>query len=256
MPSVSMEAVPGLRKKLRMDWQEIGPGTFASHAQHVANLSRPQPAATIGDIQLHLPPNVYHPGIGLSSRFLVDGIAAQDLGTSVLDLGCGSGYIGISVYRPGMELTLSDISPSALASASENLRRMSVPGKVVASDLFGSLAGQRFDTILFNPPLFDKPVETQAEVALCDPDGELLARFFIEAPKHLKVDGSIYFVASNLMNRDVLQDGLQHYAHEVVEASCCKESQVWRWLVCARPRCRKIHLSLLTGMMDEVALAC
>lgn len=254
MRSVAMQTGSNPKTGLRMQWHEIGPRTFASHAQHVANLSRPQPTAAIGEVQLYLPPTVYHPGIGLSSRFLVDGLAQQQIGNSVLDLGCGSGYIGISVYRPGMALTLSDISPAALASARENLARMDVPGTVVASDLFASLAGQRFDTILFNPPLFDKAVESQAEVALCDPDGELLARFLIEAPRHLTSKGALYFVASNLMNRDVLQDGLKHYDHEIIEASYCEQSEVWRWLVCARPTVRKAHLSLLGDMMHELAL--
>ena len=107
------------------------------------------------------------------------------------------------------------------------------------SDLFDSLQGRFFDSILFNPPLFDKDIEThEAEVALCDPDGKLLKRFLSEAPAHLNSNGKIYFTASNLMNRGVLLEGLRAYRYEVLSSSFCDKSEVARWLLCASPQPR------------------
>jgi 16S rRNA G1207 methylase RsmC len=219
-----------------MAWVKPGPKTFTSHAQHVANLARQQPPASINGTELFLPPNVYHPGVGLSSRFLVDALSNQSLGSSVLDLGCGSGFVGISVYHSGMELVLADISDAALASAVENLRRMGITAEVVSSDLFLGLQGRSFDTILFNPPLFDKGIEHEAEIALCDPNGELLSRFLAGAPDHLASDGKIYFTASNLMNRSALLGGLKAYQYEIISSSLCAQSEVSRWVVCANPK--------------------
>lgn len=221
-----------------MAWIEPGAKTYKDHARHVAHLAKPQPPASINDTELFLPPNVYHPGVGLSSRFMVDALWDQSLGASVLDLGCGSGFIGISLYRPGMELVLADISDAALVSAAENLRRSGITAKVVASDLFVALKGKRFDTILFNPPLFDKAIEHEAEVALCDPDGELLGRFLADAPGHLTSQGKIYFTASNLMNRRVLLEGLKRYEYRIVSSSLCPESDVSRWVIRATPKHR------------------
>jgi 16S rRNA G1207 methylase RsmC len=221
-----------------MAWLEPGAKTFMDHARHVANLAKPQPPASINGTALFLPPNVYHPGVGLSSRFLVDTLSNQPLGVSVLDLGCGSGFIGISLYRPEMELVLADISDAALASAAENLRRIGIAAKVVSSDLFVALKERRFDTILFNPPLFDKVIEHEAEVALCDPDGELLGRFLADAPGHLTSEGKVYFIASNLMNRRVLLDGLQGYEYRIISSSLCPLSDVSRWVICAKPKHR------------------
>jgi 16S rRNA G1207 methylase RsmC len=217
-------------------WVQPGRKTFDDHAKHVANLSRPQPPASINGVDLYLPPNVYHPGIGLSSRFLSEAISKKSLGHSVLDLGCGSGFVGISLYRRGMALVLADISDAALASASENLRRVGITAEVVWSDLFSSFQSRQFDSILFNPPLFDKAIEHDAETALCDPNGELLARFLEEASCHLNRGGRIYFTASNLMNRGVLMEGLKAYHYETLSFTACAQSEVSRWVLCASPQ--------------------
>lgn len=218
-----------------MAWVKPGEKTFISHARHVEHLAKAQPLVSINGTQLFVPPNVYHPGIGLSSRFFVDALSGQPLMGSVLDLGCGSGFVGISVYRPGMNLVLADISDTALASASENLRRLGMTAEVVASDLFQGVRGRRFDAILFNPPLFDKDIEHEAEIALCDSGGNLLARFLADAHDYLASHGKLYFMASNLMNRSALLNGLKAYRYEIVAATCDDQSEVSRWIICATP---------------------
>jgi tRNA1(Val) A37 N6-methylase TrmN6 len=227
--------VPGTQA-FEQNWVQPGQKTFAGHAEHVARLSLPQPPASINGVELFLPPNVYHPGVGLSSRFLSEAISKKSLGHAILDLGCGSGFVGISLFRRGMALVLADISDTALASASENLRRVGIAAEVVKSDLFSGLQDRRFDSILFNPPLFDKAIEHEAELALCDPHGELLSRFLADTPRHLTQGGKIYFTASNLMNRGALMDGLKAYHFEILSFTACAQSDVSRWVVCASPQ--------------------
>ena len=74
----------------------------------------------------------------------------------VLDLCTGSGCIAaaIAVHMPWTQVTASDISAEALAVASRNVERHALEGRVhlVESDLFQSLAGNRFDLIVSNPP--------------------------------------------------------------------------------------------------------
>jgi 16S rRNA G1207 methylase RsmC len=216
-------------------WISPGSKTFASHAKHVAHLAEPQPPVSINGVALCVPPNVYHPGIGLSSRFLVDALYRHNLAGSVLDLGCGSGFVGISLHCPGMDLVLADVSEAALASASANLRRMGLAAEVVASDLFQGLRGRRFDVIIFNPPLFDKHIEHESEVALCDADGRLLTRFLNDAHDYLAAQGKLYFMASNLMNRTALINGLSTYNYEIIADTWDEDSEVSRWVICAEP---------------------
>ena len=90
---------------------------------------------------------------------LVDWVLAElpDQPLKVLDLGTGSGVIGITLAleRPQWQVTLSDVSPDALKVARQNARHFGLNLPVVESNLFDGLAGQRFDVIVTNPPYID-----------------------------------------------------------------------------------------------------
>ena len=73
-----------------------------------------------------------------------------------LDMCTGSGCIGIAmaVHHTGWRVDCADLSPEALALAAENVDRFDVADRVrlVESDLFGALDGERYDVIVSNPP--------------------------------------------------------------------------------------------------------
>lgn len=78
----------------------------------------------------------------------------------ILDMCCGSGCIGISLWkqmqqRPDVyakpELTMADISAEALKVAEENRNRLAAEAELIESDLFDKIDG-RYDVIVSNPP--------------------------------------------------------------------------------------------------------
>ena len=76
-------------------------------------------------------------------------------GMRVLDLGCGSGLVGIlAAMICGEEnVVMSDIDPLAVQTAAENAARNGVGGvRTVVSDGFAGLDETGFDLILSNPP--------------------------------------------------------------------------------------------------------
>ena len=69
-----------------------------------------------------------------------------------LDLGTGTGYVGLYLAQRGWKVEAVDISPRALTLAQRNAERNRLKMGIYASNLFDNVTG-RFDVITFNPPL-------------------------------------------------------------------------------------------------------
>lgn len=120
-----------------------------------------------------------------------------------LDLCTGSGCIAIAtaVYRPDWQVDAVDLSADALELARSNVARFDVGDRVrlIQSDLFNGLAGERYDLIVTNPPYVTHdevaalPDEYRFEPELglrAGEDGlDLALRILRDAPDHLSEDG-------------------------------------------------------------------
>lgn len=129
----------------------------------------------------------------------------------VLDLCCGSGCIGLSLYKlykekqPGksIRLTLADISPEALQVTERNRQQLEVPAELIESDLFDTIK-DRFSIIVSNPPYIPTHVieELMPEVRDHEPhlaldgdsDGLRYYRRITEAARnYLEDEGYLYY---------------------------------------------------------------
>lgn len=120
-----------------------------------------------------------------------------------LDLCTGSGCIGIAMaaHNPDWQVDLADISDDALALARENVEFQDVGERVrvIKSDLFAGLAGERYDLIVSNPPYVTEqefaalPLEYRHEPKLgltAGDDGlDFALRILLAAPDHLNEEG-------------------------------------------------------------------
>lgn len=121
----------------------------------------------------------------------------------LLDLCTGSGCVGISaaVYLPDADVDLADVSPAALKVARRNVELHGVADRVrvVESDLYAGLAGNRYDLILCNPPYVSRheyqglPAEYHREPSLGLLAGEegldLVFKILRDAARHLTDEG-------------------------------------------------------------------
>ena len=77
----------------------------------------------------------------------------------ILDLGCGTGIIGITIAleRPLSKVTLIDQSADAIQNTKENQLLYQVANTTIQkSDWFSALDQKRFDVILSNPPYLEE----------------------------------------------------------------------------------------------------
>lgn len=124
----------------------------------------------------------------------------------ILDMGTGSGVIGLSLALafPESRVALVDVSADALALARENAEMLNLPAERVEflqSDLFSALHGRRFDLIAANLPyiaageISGLSAEVQRDPALALDGGprgtELIERFIGELPQHLTLNGLV-----------------------------------------------------------------
>ena len=121
----------------------------------------------------------------------------------LLDLCSGSGCLAILAALAFDEASIdaAELSPGALEVAERNVSAYGLEERVrlVRSDLFDSLEGERYDLILSNPPYVSDsaiaafPPEHAAEPAMAHAGGgdglDLVRRLLAEAAEHLTDDG-------------------------------------------------------------------
>lgn len=191
----------------------------------------------VAGLKFICPSGIYQPHEFGSTRFAIRGLFAElpNFGTRVLELGTGSGAVGICLASTGLDVTLLDIDPVAVACAKNNAAKNNISVSVFESDLFSAVGEQKYDVIFFNIPLQDKPVETPLEIISCDHGGELFARFLREAPNYLLPNGQVCVSIGNIGNRYAILNALANYDHTIMYAEYYASTGAWRWLISARP---------------------
>ena len=120
-----------------------------------------------------------------------------------LDLGCGSGAVGLALAGevPETSVWFTDRSEAALAVAAGNARRLSLAVTLRLGDWYAAIPDQRFALIVCNPP-YVEPGDPQlapevarfepAQALFAPPDGlSALRRVIAGAPAHLQPGGLI-----------------------------------------------------------------
>lgn len=141
-------------------------------------------------------------------------------GESVLDVGTGSGVIGIfACYQGAGRVVGVDINPAAVQSATHNARMHGFAGtmQVLQSDLFEALGDEQFDVITANLPFRNKPAHDVVAMSQWDTGFRTNTRFFEGVGRHLKPGGRLYFVQSNFGEIEAMRRLAQAAGLQVVE---------------------------------------
>ena len=145
-------------------------------------------------------PEVYGPG---EDTFLMLRAVKDEEGRA-LEIGTGSGIVGVYLAVRGSDVVVTDVNPHALRLASANARQNGVTIEAVRADIFEGICG-RFDTIVFNPPyLPTAPQDATGDRWLGasvngGSDGLLFIRRFLAGLRdRLEPRGRAYIISSSL----------------------------------------------------------
>ena len=104
----------------------------------------------------------------------------------VLDMGCGDGIISAWLAKRGHAVTAVDVSAFAAEACRRTLRENALEGRVLESDVYSALEGERFDVIISNPPFHqERDISYGPSTRLID-----------EAAEHLCAKGQLILVAN------------------------------------------------------------
>ena len=120
-------------------------------------------------------------GLDFGTRTLLESIPIEQMNGSILDFGCGYGPIGIFLkkYNQNFLIHMIDINKRSLNLALKNAILNDVVVNIYESYMYQNVS-TKFDYIVTNPPI--------------RVGKKILYEILLQAKKHLKVGGKIYFV--------------------------------------------------------------
>ena len=156
-------------------------------------------SVTVGGMNLLVLPGVFSPRYSHSSDFLIENMPDCN-GARVLDMGCGTGVLGLAALALGgaTHATFVDVNPVAIENVQLNLTQMANAhrGRAMVSDLFERIEG-RFDLILSNPPFWNRKPRTMLERSCFDENHRFLRTLLRDAPSYLATGGRLALVMSS-----------------------------------------------------------
>ncbi len=148
---------------------------------------------------------VVNPGVydtGLDTELMIESVEISPEET-ILEIGCGTGAVILSLADRAKEGLGTDINPLAVRNAKENAENLNINNIIFReSDLFKKVHGA-FDVIVWNPPYSAYPAEDKVEMMFWDKNNAMKWSFFIEVASYLKDNGRIYFGWADFADIDV-----------------------------------------------------
>jgi methylase of polypeptide subunit release factors len=113
----------------------------------------------VDGVPLLILPDVFNPVLFRTGALLARTLPGPITGAmqpKALDLGTGSGIGAIFAARLGYQVIGVDVNPEAVRCARINVLLNHLDNRVTIEqgDLFATVAGERFDLVLFNPPFY------------------------------------------------------------------------------------------------------
>ena len=144
----------------------------------------------------NVPQSVYAPSE--DSYLMLDAISKLSVeGKAVLDLGTGSGILGLFCAMRGAHVTVTDVEETVLRRVREVAEGLGLRIETVVSDVFSNVRGL-FDVIFFNPPYLPSLTVEDRSVDGGEGGITLISLFLDGLARHLNRRGTALLLISSL----------------------------------------------------------
>jgi release factor glutamine methyltransferase len=168
---------------------------------------------TYKDISVTILPGVFHPGLFISSKMLLNFVDTIDLkNKTFLELGAGSGTMSILAAKKGATVYASDISNKAVENTKLNSAINNANINVFASDLLQNIPNMQFDYIIINPPYYRKNPKQEEDYAwYCGSNYEFFNSLFSTLSKYLSKNSKVFMILSEVCDIERIKSiGVQY----------------------------------------------
>jgi release factor glutamine methyltransferase len=180
------------------------------------------------DLKFDVCEEVYEPA---EDSFLFAKNLSVNAGERVLDVGTGTGVLGIVAAEKAGEVLAVDVNPYAVRCAKWNASLNNVRERMAfaRADLFDALRETtQFDVVLFNAPyLPSEASEMNTWLGRAWAGGvngrQVIDRFIVEAPTHLSRKGRVFLMQSTLAGVEETQ---QRFAERGMVAQVVAEQRL------------------------------
>ncbi|MCB8889612.1 methyltransferase [Vreelandella malpeensis] len=187
-----IKRVPKLLDERGLGWDKLDNARRCSlYATRTVKRAAPDPWTRfgVGELSLVSHPGVFgHGKVDEGTRLLLETLERELQGSPrrVLDMGCGDGIITAWLARRGFDVTAVDVSAFAVQACRRTLEANDLTARVVESNVYAGIDGERFDLIVSNPPFHQ-----EREISF-GPSARLIER----ACDHLTPRGQLVLVAN------------------------------------------------------------
>jgi len=190
------------------------------------------------NVDVLVPAGVFHPGLYLSTRFMLRHLGHFALaGKRLWEIGAGSGMVAIWCAKRGAKVTASDISGAAIEAIGANAERNGVALQVIHADLFEGMPAMTFDYIVINPPYYPGEPKTEAENAFyCGAEYQYFHRLFDGLAAVCHADTTVRMVLSEDCNLKRIQQIAAQSAWQMQEVDRMRKLGEWNFIyACTLP---------------------
>lgn len=179
-----------------------------------------------GDLQVLVPPGIFHPGIFFSTPIFLNFLKTIDFNRkNTLDVGTGSGALALFAAQNNARAVALDINPLAVLTAEKNAAAHGLDLKVYQSDLFDALPDQLFDIVLINPPYYPQaPANNKERAFFAGPQLEYFEKLFRQLPNYLQAESCCWMILSEDCNLKKIQEIA---SRNKLEFSLAAEKRKW-----------------------------